>query len=1027
MKKIFKNQEEILSNPRVFLLILLSFLSGMCGIAYEVLYARVLSTYLGDIFYVAGAILSIFLLGIALGSLWANRFFRHLWLIETGIGVYAILFSLFFGLSQDYILHTLTPAVSHGIGTVVVIVLAFLLVPSLMIGTTVPLFSRYIDHYRKEHHYEGFNLIYLFYNLGAALCVLAVEFVFLRQWGNRSVLCLIGAINIVTGLTLFAGGLTPPAAKEHAHESRPSGLRGLVPDWHIAVLTGMSFLSGIFQLLLLKYTSFLFGPFHENFAMVVAVVLAVIALGVFLVEKFGISFESLIRNGSLVIGLNFLLLGPLFLLRGHLEMPAQTLGGVLLGQPALLVILAGTIALIFAGGLMLLMAAALVPGQAVKMARRGVFAPLAAVLVLAAACTMKLALVRLGADSNMAYSFRDWAIKLFLIALIGGPTLMIFGGTIPALYRSCSPDRRTAGLLLAISSLGNAAGYLCMIMFLDSLFSYRELSVLILAAVMTLGLAPGIRNGKSPQVFAAALVLGVAVWVFWPSQILSSSYLALANPELLQKVLTKTAPKEVFKGYGYNITILEQKGRSADRKDGTGQYLLIDGYQSLEVQPNDIGNLHETIVGVTPALFSRQHKKALVLGIGTGITAAGTAYMYDKVTAVDVNPLIISGVVPWFKRQNGDLAHRPGVDMLLQDGLTAVATGREKYDAIISTVTSPLFFSSSKIYTGDFFRLATQSLAPGGVYAFWFDIRVGERGTRIILQTIRQNFADCRLVYLTDYYTEVICSNQPMSMHAPDTLRWPQELQSRLKEEVPSLPAAQFFPSLVLPADGIFSGRWDVPANSFNYLALEYAMSAALSRTDPYTSWNIYDYMSRKESLTESQASQRCLALRIMENRRCADEMRGKYGHYPRAYITGAEKQAMLSFAWAGDVMQMANDLAANNEFLEARKLLDDFGEKYQDDFLNDKNQALLARYLLLEASLYPQEKQPVPADLLNRIYSIYPLSTELRDFAAAQAPPVAARAHLALTDRILAFFPELRTKKDMPKPSTRAALYTFR
>ena len=72
-----------------YLLLALSFTSGMCGIAYEILYARLLTTYLGDMYFVSAAILATFLFGIAVGSLAARRLTRWLWLIELFIGAYA--------------------------------------------------------------------------------------------------------------------------------------------------------------------------------------------------------------------------------------------------------------------------------------------------------------------------------------------------------------------------------------------------------------------------------------------------------------------------------------------------------------------------------------------------------------------------------------------------------------------------------------------------------------------------------------------------------------------------------------------------------------------------------------------------------------------------------------------------------------------------------------------------------------------------------------------------------------------------
>src|SRR5260370_39627689 len=68
--------------------------SGWCGIAYELLYSRLLTTYLGDMFHVNAATLTSFLLGIGPSAGIARRFARWLWLVEILIGAYAISVSL---------------------------------------------------------------------------------------------------------------------------------------------------------------------------------------------------------------------------------------------------------------------------------------------------------------------------------------------------------------------------------------------------------------------------------------------------------------------------------------------------------------------------------------------------------------------------------------------------------------------------------------------------------------------------------------------------------------------------------------------------------------------------------------------------------------------------------------------------------------------------------------------------------------------------------------------------------------------
>ena len=71
-------------------------LSGFCGISYEILYTKLLGNLLGNPFTINATVLLTFLLGIGLGTLYAHRFRRYLWLIEGGIGLYAATLTLLY-------------------------------------------------------------------------------------------------------------------------------------------------------------------------------------------------------------------------------------------------------------------------------------------------------------------------------------------------------------------------------------------------------------------------------------------------------------------------------------------------------------------------------------------------------------------------------------------------------------------------------------------------------------------------------------------------------------------------------------------------------------------------------------------------------------------------------------------------------------------------------------------------------------------------------------------------------------------
>ncbi|MBF0157793.1 MAG: hypothetical protein HQL57_11475, partial [Magnetococcales bacterium] len=259
------------------LLVFLATLSGLCGIAYEVLLGRVLHNVLGDHFTVSSAVLLAFMAGLGVGALVARRWWRHLWLIELAIGGYALLFpgisSLVGGLLR-----------SGGEGALWPLLLGAMVVfpPAFLIGCGIPLFAGYLARLSPRW---AFQRVYGFYNLGAAVTVLVVEFWLIRRLGLTASLWAMASVNFVTAWILrrrFAevAALPLPA---------PAATGGWRLEERVSLIVA-SFASAIFQSLALKLSDFLLGPFREGFALVLAVVLGGLGAGSFLAARYRLAF-----------------------------------------------------------------------------------------------------------------------------------------------------------------------------------------------------------------------------------------------------------------------------------------------------------------------------------------------------------------------------------------------------------------------------------------------------------------------------------------------------------------------------------------------------------------------------------------------------------------------------------------------------------------------------------------------------------------------------------------------------------------
>ena len=77
----------------------LFFLSGACGLVYQVVWARMLTVVFGATLLAVSTVLSAFMAGLALGSFLFGRYIdrverplRVFALLETGVGLYALIF-----------------------------------------------------------------------------------------------------------------------------------------------------------------------------------------------------------------------------------------------------------------------------------------------------------------------------------------------------------------------------------------------------------------------------------------------------------------------------------------------------------------------------------------------------------------------------------------------------------------------------------------------------------------------------------------------------------------------------------------------------------------------------------------------------------------------------------------------------------------------------------------------------------------------------------------------------------------------
>jgi spermidine synthase len=346
----------------------------------------------------------------------------------------------------------------------------------------------------------------------------------------------------------------------------------------------------------------------------------------------------------------------------------------------------------------------------------------------------------------------------------------------------------------------------------------------------------------------------------WPEWLFSLEYQVFVSPEAFARTRATLEKAEILKRFDSQISVVTSTAGV--------ESLNINGYPSLMAYrgrtiPTEI------VYGLVPAVFAPRRTNALVLGVGTGMTAGTVALLYDRVTAVEINPAMLE-LLPRWREHNFDFHARKNATLVMDDGLSFLARKGEKYDAILNTINGPLYFSSSKLYTQDFFELVKSRLAPGGIYTAWFDSRATDEGARIIFATLAKSFTDCVFVYLRSGYCQVICSSQPIVAHPLPEEDWPAQIRDKLSAQSLT-PISRLVEALALPRHHLFDTDWGSRVNTFDLPVLEYTM-ASRSLSLERASFRAYDMLrvdfhaglDPTHPLSDDQVAVRCAYERIL-------------------------------------------------------------------------------------------------------------------------------------------------------------------
>jgi spermidine synthase len=132
----------------------------------------------------------------------------------------------------------------------------------------------------------------------------------------------------------------------------------------------------------------------------------------------------------------------------------------------------------------------------------------------------------------------------------------------------------------------------------------------------------------------------------------------------------------------------------------------------------------QVLVAQLPALLwqtvSRRDAppRALVIGLGSGVSAGSLLTHGGEVTAIEISPEVVEGA-RWFETANGGALENPRLRLVVGDARTRLLFEPSTWDLIVSQPSNPWVAGQASLFTREFFALARGRLAPGGVLCQW--------------------------------------------------------------------------------------------------------------------------------------------------------------------------------------------------------------------------------------------------------------------------------------------------------------------
>jgi spermidine synthase len=692
------------------LVLTLFFVSGACGLVYQIVWVRMLTNMFGTTAAAVGVVLAAFMSGLALGS-WllgkaADRNsnpLRFYAILEIGIGLAA--------LAAHFLLSRITPAYlalyeisGHSEATLAAarFILAFGLVmmPTFLMGGTLPVLARFVVR-RLAVAGADLSTLYAINTIGAVTGTLACGFYLIGTFGIYVTVYIAVMGNLGLGLIAWAASnrmKSAPATatvQPDAKAAPDEPARGVLSNTTYALLLFALAISGLtsfaYEIYWTRSLVFVLGNSTYALTTMLTAFIAGIALGGYLVRLlvdrvadrlafFGWIQVLIAVSSAIALPVLFAVLEP----QTIREFLREATGGV----------------------------------------------------------TM-LAVARFG---------------IALLVMLVPATLI--GTTFPLVGRAGIIDLqhtgRRVGVAYASNTLGNVAGALLPGFLLLNWFGIQQGILLMAALNACIGfafLAPRLVSARHLRWAVPAAAVG--------------TLLVLAHVPLGFQFPTENE-------HSTDRVLFYRDGPSATTKvtfdPDTGQKVMaIDG---IVIGGNTFTEYKQLLLAHLPKLLRDDVSTELSVGLGSGILV-GESIRHQRVqaiTCVEIEPSVLAGAA-FFAHENHRVLSNPRVRVVIDDIANYLRTTSDRYRVISADEKTALEYASNGFsYSREYYGLLRQHLAPGGILIQWMPANLPSSQYTMVLKTFVDSFPHVLMGFFmpalkeSGYNTILIGSDEKISL-----------------------------------------------------------------------------------------------------------------------------------------------------------------------------------------------------------------------------------------------------------------------